>query len=297
MREALRQATGNDSLVLTGIHIQRHKPGRRAIIRYDIADSEPVWGKVFASKRGPRVHEITRQICEARAFGPEVALPDPIAFLPDLRVLLQRSVPGTPIDPGVIAARPELADRIASAIHAFHASGLDLGREHDLDKELSPLHQRVQDVVDRVPELADQATNLHARILDLAGNVQGWRHLPIHRDFYHDQVLADGDTLSVLDLDDAAMSEPTVDIANLATHLDLLARQQPDHAGEIVAMKDRFLARSRELDPALDEGMITFLTASTALRLAGIHISRADGERIAAGLLSLARDSLGAAVR
>src|SRR5699024_4915008 len=93
MQAHLREATGDPTLALAGIHVQRHKPGRRAILRYDVAGAEPIWGKIFASKRGPRVHEVTRTICDARAFGPEVTLPDPVTYVPALRLLLQRAVP------------------------------------------------------------------------------------------------------------------------------------------------------------------------------------------------------------
>ena len=289
MEAALRQATGDTGLVLEGISVWRHKPGRRAIIRYDIAGAAPIWGKVFASTRGPRVHEITRAICDARAFGPVVALPDPVAFLPDLRVLLQRAVPGEPITARLLAGDTALAERIARAIHAFHASGLDLGREHDLDKELSLLHGRVDDLRERFPALGEEATALHARLREMAGTLHAWRSLPVHRDFYDAQVLVDGERLSMLDLDDAAMSEPAVDIANFAAHLDLMALRHPGHESGVMAARGRFLERSRALDPALDERLLAFLMATTLLRLAGIHAPREDGERIAQGLLQSAR--------
>src|SRR5690606_35633424 len=172
MQATLRDATGDQSLNLTRIYVQRHKPGRRAILRYDVEGSAPIWGKIFASKRGPRVHEITRKICDARAFGPDVALPDPIAFVTDQRVLLQRSVPGRSIDERLFAGDEGLATNIAEAIHALHASGLDLGREHDLDKELSPLPQRVEDVGEMFPDLREASTDIHARLRDLAGNIE-----------------------------------------------------------------------------------------------------------------------------
>jgi aminoglycoside phosphotransferase (APT) family kinase protein len=292
MQAHLRDATGDPALALDGIHVQRHKPGRRAILRYDVAGSEPIWGKIFASKRGPRVHEITRAICDARAFGPEVALPDPIAFVPELRLLLQQAVPGEAIEPRLLAGETALADRIADAIHALHASNLDLGRRHDLDAELAPLDRRVGEVGGLFPTLGKDAVELHARIRDRATTMRSWRFRPVHRDFYHQQVLATGDRLSVLDLDDAKMSEPAVDIANFAAHLDLLALQQPARRAEIGRVRDRFVARSRALDPALDDRLIAFLTASTLVRLAGIHAHRKDGERVAAGLLTGARHAL-----
>ncbi len=295
MQAHLRDATGDPELELTGVHVQRHKPGRRAILRYDVANAEPIWGKIFASKRGPRVHKITKAICDARAFGPEVTLPDPISYDRELRLLLQRSVPGEPIDPRLLAGETALAGRIAEAIHALHASGLDLGREHDLEAELTPLDQRAREVGELFPALAEDAAELLARIRDRATSIQTWRLQPIHRDFYHDQVLADGDRLSVLDLDDAKMSEPAVDITNFAAHLDLLALQHPEHRAAIGRARDRFVARSRELDPDLNDRLMAFLTATTLLRLAGIHAPRKDGERVTIGLLAGARESLGEA--
>ncbi|MCC6314330.1 MAG: phosphotransferase, partial [Thermomicrobiales bacterium] len=286
MQRALRAATGNSALMLAGIRLQRHKPGRRAVLRYDMVGDDAIWGKIFASNRGTRVHEIARAICAARAFGPDVALPDPIAFLPELRVLLQRSAPGEAIDARLCAGDERLADAIAVAIHALHASGLDLGRVHDLASELAPLGPRVREVGACHPWLENSARELHARVLAAAGSLRGWRRVAIHRDFYHGQALVDGERLAILDLDDAAMSEPAVDIANFAAHLDLLALQRPDHAGDIARVRDRFLARSRELDPDLDGSMLAVLTAGTMLRLAGIHAPREDGARIAAGLLA-----------
>src|SRR5690606_11452049 len=157
VQHALRAATCSPALELTGIHIQRRKPGWRAIVRYDVAGEEPIWGKIFASRRGPRVYEITRLICGARAFGPDVSLPDPIAFVPELRLLLQRSVPGESIDDRLRAGDEALAVKIADAIHTLHASGLDLGREHGLDKELSPLGPRTEELGTLFPALRDEA--------------------------------------------------------------------------------------------------------------------------------------------
>jgi hypothetical protein len=111
-------------------------------------------------------------------------------------------------------------------------------------------------------------------------------------DAINGQAVMEGDRLSVLDLDDAAMSEPAVDIANFAAHLDLMGLQHPAHAPAITLVQDSFLARSREVDPDLDESLLAFLTASTLLRLAGIHAPRAQWQRIAADLLARARETL-----
>ena len=113
-----------------------------------------------------------------------------------------------------------------------------------------------------------------------------WRWQPIHRDAYHDQVLVDAGRIAILDLDDAAMSEPAIDIANFAAHLQLLGIQRHDSPTALAEVIDAFLTQFLRLDPELDRTLLGLLQAATLLRLAGIHISRHNGKRVAALLLA-----------
>jgi aminoglycoside phosphotransferase (APT) family kinase protein len=120
-----------------------------------------------------------------------------------------------------------------------------------------------------------------------------WRWRPVHRDFYHDQVLVSEGGLSVLDWDDAAMSEPAVDVANFLAHLRLLALQglgTPDALDDLSAV---FLGRYRQLDGGLDPALLRFLQGATLLRLAEIHRPRTRGEWLAERLLEQSELLLG----
>jgi len=283
---------------LLGIELVRHKPGRRVLLRYTVerhdGGTEHLYGKSFASKRGGRVFATARLIAAARAFGTDILVPDPIMFLPDLKLMVQRSVPGEPVGPALLDGDRDLARRIATAFHRLHTSGIDLGRRHDMVGELAPLLGRAGDIGDRAPGLSPRAAVCLARVQEIAREADwSWRWRPIHRDAYHDQMLVDGDRLAILDLDDAAMSEPAVDIANIAAHLRLLAIQRPDRAIALDPVIAAFLDRSRELDPALDPALLDVLRATTLLRLAGIHIGRPDGVRVATALLADCADILG----
>jgi len=275
--------------------VVRHKPGRRAIVRFAVENAGQaftLYGKTFASERGPTVFAVSRAIAEGTAFGPEIAVPEPVAYVPELKLAVQRAVAGEPVTSLLMAGNGGIAVRIADAISRLHRSGIDLGRRHDLTRELSPLEGRVAD-------LATVSTEVHElgrRVLDqvraqVPGNVP-WRWCPVHRDFYHDQVLIDGERLAILDLDDAAMSEPAVDVANFAAHLRLLRIQQPASSASVDVVRKSFVARVMTLDPDLDQRLVTCLEAATLLRLAGIHGPRRDGERIAASLLAESRDVL-----
>lgn len=119
-----------------------------------------------------------------------------------------------------------------------------------------------------------------------AGRAWSWRSLPCHGDFYDEQLVVSDEGLAILDLDDAAMSEPAVDVANLLAHLDLLALRAPARRRAVDGCAEAFAARYRELDARLDDALVELLRGATFLRLAGIHVGRADGVRLAPLLIA-----------
>ena len=97
----------------------------------------------------------------------------------------------------------------------------------------------------------------------------------------------------MLDFDDAALSEPAVDVANFLAHLRLLALQRTGEPGAlagVAAFEDRY----HHLDPDLDPALIRFLEGATLLRLAEIHLPRARGMWLARRLLAESERLLGA---
>jgi hypothetical protein len=52
-------------------------------------------------------------IAAARAYGPEVRLPDPVGYLPALERRLQREVPGHPLAPIFLGPDAAEAERIS----------------------------------------------------------------------------------------------------------------------------------------------------------------------------------------
>jgi hypothetical protein len=274
--ETLAREVYRAPVAVTAAEIVRHKPGRRCALRYDLLvgegpdrRAERLYGKSFASDRGPRVHRTLQAIAAARACGPDVALPEPVAYLRALKLLLQRDVGGAPAREALLAGDVALAARIADAVHALHRSDVRLERTHALADELDILRGRVDGLA---AAHRPRARRCLATLEDaLAAGRFPWRARPIHRDLYHDQIRVRDDGLAVLDLDDAAMSEPAVDVANLVAHLRLLRMQEPAHAEPVRAAAAAFVSRARTLDPALDPTLLTLLERATLLRLACIH--------------------------
>jgi aminoglycoside phosphotransferase (APT) family kinase protein len=273
------------------------------VLRYDVTlgaaegsggpRRETWFGKTFASRRGGRVYAVHAAIAGAAALGPGVRLAEPVGYVPEVDLTLQRAVPGQPAAPVLVQGDARLAERLAEALYALHSSGLALPRMHGVEQELAPLAERVDRLCERGPWLAPAARRCMAAIAEGPPASTAWRRRPVHRDFYHDQVLVDADgTLAVLDFDDAAMSEPAVDVANFTAHLTLLALQQPAAGRVIQASAAAFVQRYRALDPELDLELLRFLEGVTLLRLAEIHQPRPDGPRLATSLLAASAERL-----
>jgi Ser/Thr protein kinase RdoA (MazF antagonist) len=289
-RELERQL-GTSPIEVTRATVVRHKPGRRCLLRYELVTGngapqpERLYGKTYASTRGPRIYAQLQVLAAARACGPDVAIPEPVAYVEPLRLLLQREVPGEPIRSRLLSGDKPLAACIAEALHELHGSSVELERRHDLHDELAPLAERVERLGAAGPSLADQARRCLELVRRGSRSRWPWRWRPIHRDLYHGQVLAGEHGISILDFDDAAMSEPAVDVANFLGHLRLLALEENEATEEVARVAAAFSARYRELDTDLDPALLRFLEGATLLRLAEIHLQR-SGELLSDRLLT-----------
>lgn len=109
----------------------------------------------------------------------------------------------------------------------------------------------------------------------------------LHRDLHDKQVvLAPGERIGLLDLDLAIHGDPAVDLANLATHLDLRVRQgscDPDRAARCRAA----LLQGYAPDEALLRRLSPYV-ALTRLRLAGVYSFRPTPPGLVGGLLDAA---------
>jgi Ser/Thr protein kinase RdoA (MazF antagonist) len=253
--------------------VVRHRPGRRSTLRYDLSiagRAERVYAKTYASDRAPRVLAGITAIASTGACGPWVVLPEPLGCVPRLRLVVQREVAGVPATPRLLAGDQDLTRRIARALHALHSAAIELEREHGLEDELGILSARL---VELPRTILPEARDCFEALARAAGALD-WRLHPVHRDLYHEQILVDGERLALLDFDDAALSEPAVDVANFLAHLRLLAQEEPGSAASLDAVRAAFESEYAALEPQLDIQLLRLLEAGTLLRLACIHLPR-----------------------
>jgi hypothetical protein len=87
---------------------------------------------------------------------------------------------------------------------------------------------------------------------------------------YEKQVLL-GDDVGLIDLDDSALGPPELDVGNLLSHLELLARRSGRDLGPMgTAFLDGYLTAGASLDAAL----LTRCRTLSLLRLACLHRTR-----------------------
>jgi aminoglycoside phosphotransferase (APT) family kinase protein len=277
---------------VTQAALVRHETGRRCVLRYDVriqsngaTPTERLYGKAFANARGAQVYKQLRTLSSGAACGPHVAIPEPVGYILPWKLLLERAVPGEPILPALVAGDERLAVRIAEALHALHQSEVCLERRHELVKEFAPLGDRVERLAASSPRLASHARRCLELARALSDRPWQWRSRPVHRDFYHDHVLVGEHGLSVLEWDDAAMSEPAVDVANFLAHLRLLSLQRTGTPDALDGVSAVFAERYRKLDSALDAALLRLLEGATLLRLAETHLPEERGEWLAERLL------------
>lgn len=205
---------------LHNARLTRHKPGRRCLIEYDAmtpAGPLTVIGKIRAKGLDARTHATL-----TTAWQAGVAVPEPLGLAPEFQMLLQRKAPGVPLTALLSGPRGVAhAHAAAGIIHQLHQASIPTDRRHTLADELQILHERLPAVAQQHPAWTERLKHLLAACDGLArtipapvGGARG-----VHRDFYADQVLVDGDCLLLLDFDLYCEGDPALDIGNFAAHI------------------------------------------------------------------------------
>ena len=258
VERVLGRLAGWEGSAVRAIRAVRYKPGRRCLIEYDIElpSSELVSLVAKARARGADratfdvLVELRRQGFDERSAD-GISVPEPIAVIPELGLWLQRKIAGVSATQGLAAANGvALARRLAEAAHKLHRAAVPARREHTMADELRILHDRLQAVAAQRPEWAARLERLLAACARIAAATPLSERRGIHRDFYPDQVLLDGDRLYLLDFDLYCRGDPALDIGNCIGHItEQAVRTRGDpraFADREAALADRFVELAGE---------------------------------------------------
>jgi Ser/Thr protein kinase RdoA (MazF antagonist) len=237
----------------------KHKPGRRRTARA-IGRRGTAIAKEYRSDRAG----VVAARVAALAAGPrEPAVPSLLLVHPGLRMVVLSDVPGTPFREALLSRDAEMCRRAGRALGAWHLFWAGVAppalRPHTVQRELAILDRRAEGR----PAATRRAVRAAARGLGAAWSCS----TIVHRDLYEEQIVI-GRRVGLIDLDDAALGPPELDVGNLLAHLDLLALRSGAHLDSPAAW---FLAGYAVGGPALDEALLDRCRRLALLRLACIH--------------------------
>lgn len=297
-------------VVVRAIRTLRYKPGRRCLIEYELeVTSRPgaspeivtLLGKVRRRGADAGTFSLLRTL-RLRGFDGDspdgIAVPEPVAIVPELGLWLQRKVGGTPAtarlrEPGGAA----LARRLSEAAHKLHQAGVPATRRHSMADELRILHRCLDSLAEQRAEWAPRLEGL-LRACDRVGAVTpAQRPHGIHRDYYPDHALLDGKRLHLVDFDLYCAGDPALDIGNCIGHI---TEQSLRVCGDPGALADREAAMEDRFVELAGEAARPAVRAYALLTLARhIHISAQleDRRPFTATLLELCEERLGSAGR
>lgn len=263
------------AVVVHGASVLRHKIGRRCLIEYDVwirrrgstAQALPMLGKVGARSLDERSYT-TQTLLRAHGFdaaSPDgISVPEPLGMLPALHMWLQRRVNGEPAWPAAESQR-ELGRRVAAAAHKLHCAPLRPSRAHGVEDELAILHERLGALARQRPLLAARIDRVLHGCQRVAAALSERPVRPIHRDFYADQLLLDGDRTHVLDLDLFCAGDPALDYGNFIGHL---VERSLRLTGRADAYQDAQAELENRFDQSWGAGGCRAVRAYTTLTLA-----------------------------
>ena len=153
-------------------------------------------GKVF-SQESYNVFDAMKKIWQVGLDrDSEFAIPEPLAYVPSLRLLIQEKVSGKPgkevFVAGSPAERAEAAERCGHWLMWFQILAPQQGKVTKVRKILRRSESRLRQIVDAKVPFASRAEELFQRLLDVSSMLEGNNWCAGHGDYYHYQVLFSG---------------------------------------------------------------------------------------------------------
>lgn len=220
--------------------IMRYKPGSRCTILYHLAyaaDAEPgpplVVAKTYHGSKGANAYQGMRALWESPLGQSEtVAIAEPLAFLPDLNVLVQgpirqqqtlkelcRQVLHGDDDPQQAARLDSYLRKTAKGLAELHQCGVGYGEVVTWEDELADVLDQRERLSVPLPHFTEVAGPLLARLQTLAAQYPADPLRPAHRSFRPAQVLLWEEAIGFIDFDGFCQAEPALDLALFVTTL------------------------------------------------------------------------------
>lgn len=273
---------------LRGIRVVRYKPKRRCVIEYGVtihrhgADEEmALIGKVRVRRFGKSGYRRLKALWEA-GFGDNspdgISVPQPVGTVSEFHMWLQRKVPGTVATDLLTGADATvIARRVAEAAHKIHQAKIPLETEHTTEDEVRILRERLPAVWEGEPRLRSRINAVLEASSRLAATIPVVAPGVIHRDFYSDQVIVDGDRLYLLDFDLCCLGDAALDMGNFIGHVTEQSLRTLGNAAALQPVEQALQERYVELHGEACRPAVQAYTTLTLVR--HIYLSTLFPER------------------
>ena len=171
----------------------------------------------------------TRETVWQAGFGPEAefSIPQPLAYLPSVRVLLEEKVQGPSAKETLLSGIPHerraAAERCGQWLARFHTAAPRLGNAVDIRREFSRFRQWTDQVTSFGQPFSDKGARLF-RELEAAAPAPGTvEYCAGHGSYIPEHVFLSGPRTTVIDLDEYDVADPGRDVAWFVVSLQRLA--------------------------------------------------------------------------
>jgi hypothetical protein len=239
LEESIRRGPGayrDIRIAAAAPRVARHKLNSRCTILYhleypaDLAAEqrgpELVIAKVYHDDKGQNAYTGMRALWESPlATSEKVSIAEPLAYLPDLKLLLQAPIPveqtlrdllrgalrsGTP---EAMTTLQDYLRKTAVGLAELHHSGVRCGSAWGWADELANVRKQSERLARVVPHLADAAAPLLERLEELGHTYPGDPAAPAHGSLRLNQVLLHQGQIGFVDFDSFCQAEPAMDLA------------------------------------------------------------------------------------
>jgi aminoglycoside phosphotransferase (APT) family kinase protein len=207
-------------------------------------------------------------------FGPdaEFSIPEPVAYLPESRLLLQENVAGRSATDLFLSDdvndRLRMSERCAKWLARFHTVAPRSGPTVDLGSYQLDIEHWSRRIAGSGGACADKAGELRRRLEVAVSRIRDVGRCASHGSLSHHQVIAANGRTVTFDWDHHAVADPAFDVARFVVYLRRLALRCHGSVRGLDAPSDVFLEAYRSQCRSEVRGNLPFYAAAICLRLA-----------------------------
>src|SRR3990170_3177643 len=263
LKNAAALALTNQGVIVESCRVRMLRPSRfRPVLQYYLTcfDKEKnarihrvVIGKGYYRGDGAKAFDTLRQLwSDGFREDPFLTVPEPLAYLPELRLLLQGRAPGKSLhsyldSPGEAARSVRVAARWLAKLHGASV-GADSVLRPEYEEEKLLTYSNVLAQV--CPQFAPRIGRLTERIVPPLMKLTPSQAVPTHGDFQPKNIYICRNRVTVIDFDRFALAHPARDVGHFIGQSMTMSYVRTGSFKEIEPWNAAFLDEYARLAPA-----------------------------------------------